>query len=661
MAGSADAVNESLVEQEKLRRSQAHDELSREWLSRCSGLTDSVYLERFLEWTEVIHESRIARIDHTHPLRRDIAPNYVTDSGGIIERDQRLPASAPDSLVESTFVLWYVESYSGITAEQAIRFDHYLLPAIADDAFPPPATPDPERHYLDEPDEYSRVGDIVDEELPPPPNGKEVLTQLEAAIRAELTSPWEQVTLSCNILGHITKLSAWVTVEGQRQSFHLSPIVTQWVRRLRFATFAPYRGAWFTATITVSPDGPATAEYDYEALPDRLNSEPAEFRFGAFTELRLLPRYPNVTPGWLLEAAYQLHQQRMYVFWDEKHEDLWPAPVFDAMVDGKPVAYRPMLAPGEKQRILSYLNDAHVVLSARGFEADLLDENKAEQVPMAFHTDGYWMWPADVAYYLGKYDIPPSPDFVAHIRRMEFQLPTTVSEPRRTRAKELAMGAPEGAMVPTQTRTDAEWRVRYRAADWGMDRNRIAFWEHREQAWNLLVEDLRYVVFWAEGGKRQHEVTFDDVDQAAAYLIGQLFTFSSSYKRPEGYELADYEWEFQPAKHEPPLGAYANKQMVWLNEGAHLDHFGDDTAKSVFAADTPLAQRALPPGTTDQPYHRYQVLRQFRVVHGVPVKTDTGPGGGFAYVLPNTIRSLIDGGWIREIQPEPHQIPNIKR
>src|SRR4051812_47486092 len=44
---------------------------------------------------------------------------------------------------------------------------------------------------------------------------------------------------------------------------------------LRDETYIPGRGAWFTATITVTTDGQVTAEYDYNNDPDIQNPPPS--------------------------------------------------------------------------------------------------------------------------------------------------------------------------------------------------------------------------------------------------------------------------------------------------------------------------------------------------------------------------------------------------
>lgn len=49
-------------------------------------------------------------------------------------------------------------------------------------------------------------------------------------------------------------------------------------------------------------------------------------------------------------------------------------------------------------------------------------------MPVAFHSDGQWIWPAAVNFYLRKYGVSPEPDLVEHVRAVGFKLPP-VDEP----------------------------------------------------------------------------------------------------------------------------------------------------------------------------------------------------------------------------------------
>ncbi len=80
-----------------------------------------------------------------------------------------------------------------------------------------------------------------------------------------------------------------------------------------------------------------------------------------------------------------------------------------------------------------------MVLAARSYDTDAFDPGRAPSVPLTFRTDGSWVWPGAVAYYLREHDIAPDPELLAHIRRREYAVPE-VGEDARQRAVNLITG-----------------------------------------------------------------------------------------------------------------------------------------------------------------------------------------------------------------------------
>jgi hypothetical protein len=102
------------------------------------------------------------------------------------------------------------------------------------------------------------------------------------------------------------------------------------------------------------------------------------------------------------------------------------AHVFDGTnPDGSPLINRPRLSPYEMQRLAAYLNGAPIALSAPGTTRDELTPDAPPAVPRAFHTDGMWIWPGAIGYYLTRYELPPQAELLAHIRSRGFA-PTPV-------------------------------------------------------------------------------------------------------------------------------------------------------------------------------------------------------------------------------------------
>jgi hypothetical protein len=99
------------------------------------------------------------------------------------------------------------------------------------------------------------------------------------------------------------------------------------------------------------------------------------------------------------------------------------ARVFDGVrPDGGPLIARPTLDPREIPALAAYLTRAAIALSAPGTTRDELVTAAPPNVPRVFHTDGAWVWPAAVGYYLSRYQLPPQPEFLAHIRARHYSL-----------------------------------------------------------------------------------------------------------------------------------------------------------------------------------------------------------------------------------------------
>ncbi|RSN40485.1 hypothetical protein [Actinomadura sp. WAC 06369] len=103
--------------------------------------------------------------------------------------------------------------------------------------------------------------------------------------------------------------------------------------------------------------------------------------------------------------------------------------------DGTPGVDRPPIAPPEREPLVRYLEHAHVVVSSRRKDPDLLDPSRAPHVPRTYHTDGTWIWPGEVGYYLDVHSVPPQPELVEHARGQDFRIPDL---DERTRARVLA-------------------------------------------------------------------------------------------------------------------------------------------------------------------------------------------------------------------------------
>ena len=118
--------------------------------------------------------------------------------------------------------------------------------------------------------------------------------------------------------------------------------------------------------------------------------------------------------------------------------------------DGSPRIMRAQLDPREIPALQMYLTQAPVVLAAPGNAQDELVPSAGQAIPRAFHSDGVWVWPAAVGYYLGYYQLPPSDALLAHIRMRNYQLGYVAQETKTAAANELMaiLNAPATPVPP---------------------------------------------------------------------------------------------------------------------------------------------------------------------------------------------------------------------
>jgi hypothetical protein len=74
----------------------------------------------------------------------------------------------------------------------------------------------------------------------------------------------------------------------------------------------------------------------------------------------------------------------------------------------------PRLGGTEGEQVLAYLRSGEVVLNLPGALDDVLDDDRMAAVPIGFRSDGRWVWPDTVSYYLKRHGIAPEPDLLAH-------------------------------------------------------------------------------------------------------------------------------------------------------------------------------------------------------------------------------------------------------
>ncbi|TNC21619.1 TNT domain-containing protein [Amycolatopsis alkalitolerans] len=241
-----------------------------------------------------------------------------------------------------------------------------------------------------------------------------LVKQIGLALLRAAPRDWRRVTAQYRAVGRYHELTGEVLSEdGSVGEWMATHDIATLFGRLRAGMYREGRGTWFNARYQL--DHPSSYNLEYDREEPRWDLQPPP---QAYTdELRMFPRSEENVPDWLMRRMSGLGAEQ-------------PGPrfriarIFDGQgPDGRPVLNRPELDAEELDRLYEYLGAAPVVLTERGFDLDRLATPPVPKVPVAFHTDGTWIWPAAVNYYLQEYGVAPEGELVAHIQQTGFRLP----------------------------------------------------------------------------------------------------------------------------------------------------------------------------------------------------------------------------------------------
>jgi len=93
---------------------------------------------------------------------------------------------------------------------------------------------------------------------------------------------------------------------------------------------------------------------------------------------------------------------------------------------------------GEQEKIVEFLTSGRIVLAAHGKIPDHYEE-EAPAVPVAYYTDGTWVWGWEITEYIRRYSYGLPSEFLAWIRQCEY-VPNDCSEETTTLAYKFLTG-----------------------------------------------------------------------------------------------------------------------------------------------------------------------------------------------------------------------------
>jgi len=405
-----------------------------------------------------------------------------------------------------------------------------------------------------------------------------LVKQIGLAMLRVAPDDWEQLTVDYRAVGRYAESTGQVVFsDGGTEPWTMPADLQGLFARLRGGMYREGRGTWFNARYRLDHPSSYNLEYDREEPSWDMPPPPQAYP----DDMRLFPRTEDNVPEWLrrrlatagpppgpggppggpggLGGPVGPPTPRFRV-----------ARIFDGPgEDGRPSVNRPPVDEMDIADLLDYLDGAPLVGPARGYDVDRLDPNGQQSVPVAFHTDGTWIWPAAVNYFLREHDVAPEPDLVEHIRRMRFQLPQ-VDEQTRT-AAQLFLGGPPPppgprpgppapaptrampvpaplpvpapppvpprAALPSQGPTGQELdHLRTRLEDMDVPETAYHIGPPSARGWTMEQTDDGWRVGWYDRDWVAPAM-FEDVADASAFLMGKLLLdtdrWAAGPKNPE--------------------------------------------------------------------------------------------------------------------------------
>jgi hypothetical protein len=285
------------------------------------------------------------------------------------------------------------------------------------------------------------AGVTSEHELLTPEEQDALLQDIALVLAHSLPAGWQACQVAHNAVGAHTETTVRIErLDGPPTEVEWPPVLGDLFARLRAGMYRPGVGTWIAARYQLTHPVEYRVDYNNTGQPKWSTPPPAE---AYAEELRRFPRDAEHIPDWMREGPAPAPADAPADGPASAGEPAFRmARLFDGLGPGQtPQVNRPPVPDDEVEALADYLTKAPVVLAARSLDNDLLDPARPAKVPLTYLTDGTWIWPGGVGYYLRTHGVPPEPELVEHIRRQHFQ-PREVDDYTRELAVAAIMGTP---------------------------------------------------------------------------------------------------------------------------------------------------------------------------------------------------------------------------
>ncbi|MGH3626640.1 MAG: hypothetical protein ACRDRL_04260, partial [Sciscionella sp.] len=284
------------------------------------------------------------------------------------------------------------------------------------------------------------------------PDSDTLIKQIGVALMRSAPESWQQINAEFRASGRYYELSAEITEEsGVTQPWTATHDIAMRLAQLRGVMHAEPGGTWFNARYSI--ERPSKYNLEFDRSEPRWQTPPPLQVYR--DELHYFPRAEDDVPEWLIRKLSGLapeHPQQPPAAAPPQQPStaLRVARIFDGVgASGRPSVNRPPVVDTELDEVIDYLTDAPRILPERGLDIDRLSGDGRQRVPVAFHSDGSWIWPAAVPYYLRHYGLPPEQGLLENIRQCDYLVPEVDAKTCADAAAQITGGRPAPMQQPT--------------------------------------------------------------------------------------------------------------------------------------------------------------------------------------------------------------------